>query len=63
MAILQKVGSYGNTLQSIRKEMSMMQDSFGKMASSTVQRHVRHNPVLKKKPALKKKVIKRKLSR
>ncbi|MBT3405494.1 hypothetical protein HN832_00675 [archaeon] len=28
--ILNKVGSYGNTLQSIKKEMSMMQDSFGK---------------------------------
>lgn len=28
--ILGKVGSYGETLQGIKKEMSMMQDSFGK---------------------------------
>ncbi len=30
MEILGKVGSYGETLQGIKKEMSMMQDSFGK---------------------------------
>ncbi len=33
-AILEKIGSYGSTLQSIKKEMSMMQDSFRKVASS-----------------------------
>jgi hypothetical protein len=34
IAILEKVGSYGQNLESIRKEMSMMQDSFSKMVSS-----------------------------
>jgi len=33
-AVLEKVGSYGNTLESIRKEMSMMQDSFSKTLPS-----------------------------
>ena len=31
IAILDKVGSYGKNLEGIKKEMSMMQDSFGKM--------------------------------
>lgn len=39
VAILQKVGSYGQDLNSIKKEMSMMQNSFGKMI----------NPLLDKK--------------
>ncbi len=30
-SILEKVGSYGSNLESIKKEMSMMQDSFGKI--------------------------------
>mgnify|MGYP001561467201 CR=1 FL=1 len=33
IAILEKVGSYGKNLESIKKEMSMMQDSFSKMIS------------------------------
>jgi len=33
MAILEKVGSYGRGLESIKKEMIMMQDSFGKMVN------------------------------
>jgi hypothetical protein len=33
IAILEKVGSYGKNLESIKKEMSMMQDSFSKMVS------------------------------
>jgi len=37
--ILEKVGSYGSNLSSIKKEMSMMQDSFGKVI----------NPLLDKK--------------
>lgn len=63
MAILQKVGSYGNTLQSIRKEMAMMQDSFGKMSPSLAQKHAKHKPASKAKAAPKKKAVKRKLSR
>jgi len=31
ISILDKIGSYGKNLESIKKEMSMMQDSFGKM--------------------------------
>lgn len=33
IAILEKVGGYGRNLESIKKEMSMMQDSFSKMIS------------------------------
>lgn len=33
IAILEKVGSYGQNLGDIKKEMSMMQDSFSKMVS------------------------------
>ena len=33
IAILEKVGSYGQNLESVKKEMSMMQDSFSKMVS------------------------------
>jgi hypothetical protein len=33
IAILEKVGSYGRNLEGIKKEMSMMQDSFSKMIS------------------------------
>jgi hypothetical protein len=39
LAILEKVGSYGNNLESIKKEMSMMQDSFSKMVSHKVESH------------------------
>jgi len=31
IAILEKVGSYGQNLESVKKEMSMMQESFSKM--------------------------------
>jgi len=37
-AILEKVGSYGNTLESIKKEMSMMQDSFGKIVNTALDK-------------------------
>ncbi len=40
-AILEKIGSYGKTLESIRKEMSMMQDSFGKMIPGFVEKSSR----------------------
>ncbi len=35
-AILEKIGSYGDNLESIKKEMSMMQDSFSKTLSPIV---------------------------
>ncbi len=34
IAILEKIGSYGGNLESIKKEMSMMQNSFGKIVNS-----------------------------
>ena len=33
ISVLEKVGSYGQGIESIKKEMSMMQDSFGKMVN------------------------------
>lgn len=41
ISILEKIGSYGSNLEGIKKEMSMMQDSFGKMVGKTVERHVK----------------------
>jgi len=58
MAILEKVGSYGRGLDSIKKEMSMMQDSFSKTLPALVSKH----PPLAvhKKPAIKKPIVKKK---
>ena len=48
IAILEKVGSYGSNLESIKKEMSMMQDTFGKVAGNSpkqvVQQRQQSNP-------------------
>ncbi|MDO8623574.1 MAG: hypothetical protein Q7R52_04980 [archaeon] len=41
--ILEKVGSYGENLNSIKKEMSMMQDSFGKMINPVLDDYSRKN--------------------
>ena len=38
VAILEKVGSYGNGLENVQKEMRMMQDSFGKMVNPLADR-------------------------
>jgi hypothetical protein len=38
IAILEKIGSYGGNLESIKKEMSMMQDSFSKVISHRGER-------------------------
>lgn len=43
LTILEKVGSYGNNLESIKKEMSMMQDSFGKVVNKAVKGHKSHS--------------------
>jgi hypothetical protein len=40
IAILERVGSYGQNLESIKKEMGMMQDSFSKMISPETKRQV-----------------------
>lgn len=39
IAILDKIGSYGKNLETIKKEMSMMQDSFGKVINKAVKPH------------------------
>ncbi len=36
ITILEKIGSYGENINSIKKEMSMMQDSFGKVVNQAV---------------------------
>ena len=41
ISILNKVGSYGENLESIKKEMSMMQDTFGKMINPIADRNTR----------------------
>ncbi|MCK9595586.1 hypothetical protein M0R19_00145 [Candidatus Pacearchaeota archaeon] len=40
ISILEKVGSYGQNLESIKKEMGMMQDSFSKMVSPSKERQI-----------------------
>ncbi|MEJ2267917.1 MAG: hypothetical protein P8X70_02485 [Nanoarchaeota archaeon] len=37
ISILEKIGSYGDNLQSIKNEMSMMQDSFGKVVNQAIK--------------------------
>ena len=65
MAILEKVGSYGRSLDSIKKEMSMMQDSFSKTLPALATHHphaTTHNShtTNHKKPVAKKKSVSRK---
>ena len=56
-AILEKVGVYGRGVEGIKKEMSMMQESFGKMVGNTAKQH--HTiPHTKKKTAPHKKARK-----
>lgn len=38
-AILEKVGAYGSGIESVKKELSMMQDSFGKVMGAATARH------------------------
>jgi hypothetical protein len=57
-AVLDKVGSYGSNLQGIKKEMSMMQDSFRKLAgkkSTHMHKPVAHAAKRKSKKSSKKK--------
>jgi len=58
MAILEKVGSYGRGLDSIKKEMSMMQNSFSKTLPILATHHSR--PTTRKRPTIKKPVVKKK---
>jgi hypothetical protein len=38
ISILEKIGSYGSNIEGIKKEMSMMQDSFGKMVGKVAEK-------------------------
>jgi hypothetical protein len=40
IAILERVGSYGQNIEGIRKEMSMMQDSFSKMIAQKAEKQI-----------------------
>jgi len=75
-AILEKVGSYGRGLEGVRKEMSMMQDSFGKVVGTLADKkshspHVVHHPketetkktVVVHKPKTTKTHLKKKISK
>jgi len=42
IAILEKIGSYGKNIENIKKEMSMIQDSFGKVVNQAVRGHHPH---------------------
>lgn len=44
MAILDKIGSYGHNLESIKKEMSMIEDSFSQVVSKTHHSHTAQQP-------------------
>lgn len=44
IAILEKIGSYGKNLDNIKKEMSMMQDSFGKVVNQALRTPHPHTP-------------------
>tara|TARA_Y100000310_G_scaffold150995_1_gene150510 strand:+ start:2985 stop:3728 length:744 start_codon:yes stop_codon:yes gene_type:complete len=47
LAILEKIGNYGSNLKGIKKEMSMMQDSFGKIVNSVGEKN--EKPISPKK--------------
>lgn len=51
ITILEKIGSYGNNLDSIKKEMGMMQDSFGKIVNNVADKQTQSSsiPIQKKK--------------
>jgi len=50
LRILEKVGSYGQGIEGIKKEISMMQDSFGKMANALSDNKKVERENLKKEP-------------
>lgn len=45
ITILEKIGSYGQNIESIKKEMGMMQNSFGKMINQVVDKNSSTTPV------------------
>ena len=62
-SILEKVGAYGRGLETIKKEMSMVQDSFGKMIGGLAEKSHHPHHIPKKKTTVHKatrKISKRK---
>lgn len=55
MTILEKIGSYGQNLEFIKKEMNMMQDSFSKIAEPLVEKAEQKQEKKKRKIASAKK--------
>lgn len=49
IAILDKVGSYGKTLESMKKEMGMMQETFGKALPKIIEKKTSSKAKTKKK--------------
>lgn len=42
-AILEKIGSYGEGIESVKKELSMVQDSYGKIMGAVAEKHHVHH--------------------
>jgi len=63
--ILEKVGSYGRGLEGIKKEMGMMQQSFGKIVNTVAEKKHKHTPSIAHTPRhkIKKKTSKKKTSK
>jgi hypothetical protein len=55
LAILEKIGSYGQNLESIKKEMSMMQDSFSKVIEPVLDKTEKKQYIPRKKKVSKSK--------
>ena len=53
IAVVEKVGSYGQELSSIKKEMSMVEDSFSKVAKQKIENPHQHPIESHKKSARK----------
>lgn len=60
--ILEKVGSYGRGLEGIKKEMGMMQQSFGKIVKTVVDK-TKHKPSIAHIPHHKIRLTKKKISK
>ena len=42
-AILEKVGSYGQGIESVKKELSMLEDTYGKVVDTIAEKHHQHH--------------------
>ncbi|RLG14536.1 hypothetical protein DRN69_04125 [Candidatus Pacearchaeota archaeon] len=59
-AILEKIGSYGKTLESIKKEMSMMEDSFGKIVNPLAEKAEKRHSKIKETSKNKERISRKK---